>query len=141
MEVEAFLDDVDDGRIHVKDTARCTLDAWPELPYGCTVVEISPIAQEAGFRSLRRRFRVRLSLDRTESERMRPGMSLRAEVIATVRNDVVLAPRAALDLDANPVRAFRSDGDIVEVALGECNALECVIESGLVPGIRLSRAQ
>ena len=141
MEIEAFLDDVDDGQIKVGDEASCWLDAYPDEGYGCTVLEMSPIAQEATRRSLRRRFRVLLSLERTDTDRMRPGMSVKVAVVPLRQSEVVLAPRLALDPMTEPPRAFLRNGDAVDVQLGACNAADCVIEQGLEDGTRLGRAR
>jgi multidrug resistance efflux pump len=137
MRVEAVLTDVDDGRIHVGDPATCTLDAYPVRPIACRVVEITPIAQEPERRSLRRSFRVRVELDRTDPDRMRPGMSLKVEVEPFRLADVLLAPRGGLDLEAEPPVAYLANGREREVTIGACSALECIVEEGLAEGDRL----
>ena len=134
MRVEAVLTDVDDGRIKVGDRASCVMDAYPEFPIGCRVTGITPIAQEPERRSLRRSFRVRVELDETYPDRMRPGMSLKVEVEAFRLPDVILAPRGGLGLDSEPAVAFLRGGDDREVEIGACNALECIVEGGLSEG-------
>jgi multidrug resistance efflux pump len=134
MRVEAVLIDVDDGRIKVGDSASCVMDAYPELPIDCRVTGITPIAQEPERRSLRRSFRVRVELDETHADRMRPGMSVKVEVEAFRIPDVLLAPRGGLDLDSEPAVAFLRGGDDREVAIGACNERECIVEDGLSEG-------
>ena len=137
LEVEAWLMDVDDGRVEAGSPARCRLDAYPEEAYACRVEEIGPIAQARSSESLRRGFRVRVALARTDGARMRPGMSVAIEIEGDRREGVLLAPRAALDLTTDPPRALlRGRGD-TEVVLGGCNAFDCVVESGLEEGRRL----
>ncbi|HEX2060160.1 MAG TPA: hypothetical protein VHK90_05430, partial [Thermoanaerobaculia bacterium] len=53
------------------------------------------------------------------------------------RPSALLAPRAALDLSGKAPRAKVGD-EFREVKLGPCNALECVVVSGLEEGTRLS---
>ena len=137
MKVVARLSDVDDGQIEVGMRAVCTLDTYPEQSYAGEVAEIAPIAQEDDHQSLRRSFRVEIMLETADPEKMRPGMSVKAEVMRPATEDVLIAPRAALDLSTDPARALLADGSDVEVGLGECGALECVVERGLSDGDRL----
>ena len=88
-------------------------------------------------RSLRRSFRVIVDLDKTYSERMRPGMSVKVEVEAFRLPETLLAPRGGLDLEAEPPIALLQGGDNREVRIGPCNALDCVVEDGLSDGERL----
>jgi hypothetical protein len=97
MRVEATVSDVDDGRVAAGAHATCTLDAWPDQPLSGTVREVAPVAQEVGQKSLRRAFKVVVALDRTDPERMRPGMSVKVEVRGTPVASQLTAPRAALD--------------------------------------------
>jgi len=140
MKVDARLSDVDDGAIAPTMRTVCTLDTYPELPFSGTVTEISPIAQEFGRRSLRRAFRVTILLDRADAERMRPGMSVKAEVLPPAVEDVLLAPRAALDFSTDPPRARLANGDQVEVEVDACDELDCAIGAGLAEGDRLEVA-
>jgi HlyD family secretion protein len=140
MKVVAQLSDVDDGRIAVGERARCTLDAYPELSFSGRVTEVAPIAQEDDNESLRRSFRVEVHLDESDPEHMRPGMSVKVEVLPRPIEDVVVVPRAALDLDASPPCVLLADGSRAEVRLGPCTALECVVDEGLAAGVRLRRA-
>ena len=137
MRVEAKLSDVDDGRIVPGLTARCVMDAYPDRVYTGKVADITPVAQEEAGRSLRRAYNVRIELDASDAERMRPGMSVRVEVLAPPRADVLLAPRDGLDFDGPSPRARRATGDPVDVKLGPCNLDECVIESGIEDGAAL----
>jgi multidrug resistance efflux pump len=137
MEVEAKLSDVDDGRIVPGLSVACVLDAYPERTYAGSIAEITPVAQEAAGRSLRRAYNVRVTLKAPDVERMRPGMSVKVEVHPAPREDVLLAPRAGLDLAGAKPRARLSSGETVDVTLGACNREECVIENGITDGARL----
>jgi len=138
MRIESKLDDVDDGRIAVGDRATCTMDAYPELPIPCEIVDFTPIAQEGDRQSVRRSFRVSVALERTETALMRPGMSVKVEVEASSLPDALLAPRGGLDLGVEPPIAHLAGGGEREVRIGSCNALECVVEDGLAEGDRLT---
>jgi multidrug resistance efflux pump len=135
--VDAALSDVDDGRVRAGMAAVCTLDTYPGIAFPGRVAEVSPVARESARSSLLRTFKVRLRLDRVDTVRMRPGMSVKVEILGPEAKEAVLAPRAGLDLAADPPRARLAAGGFVPVRLGACDALDCVALSGLAPGTRL----
>jgi multidrug resistance efflux pump len=140
MMVEAALSDVDDGRIEPGQAVTCSLDAYPALTWTGKITDVAPVANEAPRNPLLRYFPVRIALDRSDPERMRPGMSVRVEVKARQVRGAILAPRAALDFSGPAPRALLAAGGAAEVRLGPCSALECVVESGLEEGTRLRQA-
>lgn len=137
MIVEASLSDVDDGRVTPGMEVLCTLDAYPGESFRGRVEDVAAVAQEAPRRPLLRSFPVRIRLDRADPKRMRPGMSVRVEVMGPAVKGALLAPRAGLDLGASPPRARLAGGRTAEVRLGPCSAADCVIEKGLEEGARL----
>jgi multidrug resistance efflux pump len=137
MRVTAALPDVDDGRVLRGMPARVTLDGYPDLHFAGRVDSVSAVAQEGARGSLRRSFVVLVKLDQVDHERMRPGLSARVEIDRESKDNVLVAPRAALDLAGKSPRARLSGGKLVNVTLGSCNAQECVVISGLNEGARL----
>jgi HlyD family secretion protein len=137
MKVEARLSDVDDGRIAPGMLATCTLDIYPERRFTGRVTEIAPVAQEDDDQSLRRSFRAMILLDESDPLAMRPGMSVRAEVLEPAIENSILVPRATLDWSGDAPRVLLADGSSVEVVLGPCSAQECVVAEGLSEGVRL----
>jgi multidrug resistance efflux pump len=137
MMVQASLSDVDDGRIAPGSEVLCTLDAYPSTHYRGRVADISPVARESQRSPLLRYFPVRISLEKTDPRRMRPGMSVRVEVLGPETRGALLAPREALDFAGREPRALLASGGAAPVKLGPCSASECVIESGVSEGTRL----
>src|SRR5262245_10146927 len=137
MIVEANLSDVDDGRIAPGMEALCVLDAYPGVTYHGRVTEISPVARESRRSLLLRYFPVRIALDRADRRRMRPGMSVRAEVLGPEVKNALLVPREALDLSGARPRVLLAAGGAAEIRLGPCSTDECVVESGVEAGTRL----
>lgn len=137
MMVEARLSDVDDGKIAIGMPAECTLDTYPENPIGGVVTEISPVAHEAGRRSMQRYFRVAVNLDSSDPDLMRPGMSVKVEVRTHSLDDAILVPRGALVFEDDGVQVVLSGGGLEQVSLGPCNVLECVLEDGPPVGTTL----
>ncbi len=137
MQVEAKLSDVDDGRISPGLPAICVIDAYPDHPYSGRIAEITPVAHEAAGRSLRRAYNVRVALDASDADRMRPGMSVKVEVRPTALDNVLLAPREGLDFAGPRPRARLESGGFVDVTIGPCNSDACVVEGGVEAGVRL----
>jgi len=80
---------------------------------------------------------VLVKLDQIDPQRMRPGLSARIEIDRESKDNVLVAPRAALDFSGKSPRARLSGGKFVNVGVGSCNAQECVVTSGLQEGARL----
>jgi multidrug resistance efflux pump len=137
MMVQASLSDVDDGRIRPGMQVLCTLDAYPTTTYRGRVVDISPVARESRRSPLLHYFPVRIELEKVDVRRMRPGMSVRVEVLGAEAKDALLVPRAALDFAAGGPRALLAAGGAAPVRLGPCSADQCVVESGVSEGTRL----
>lgn len=147
MQVTAELPDVDDGEVTTGMEARCSLDAHPDRVYAGRVTAIGPIARRDD-RGLRRYFQVEIALEEADPERMRPGMSVKVELVGDPEPDSLLVPRAALDLGSEPARVRLAGGGWRPVRVDGCDAQRCAVEpdgegSGgaepLAPGQRLAR--
>lgn len=140
--VEAILSDVDEGRVEPGMEVTVTPDAFPDMRLPGRVEEVSPVAREIEGAPLLRYFAVQIVLDpdvEIDRERLRPGMSVKAEVVGPVREDVLLAPRTAVDVSGEEPRVRLADGQWAPVRLGPCNPTHCVVEDGLEDGQRLAR--
>jgi HlyD family secretion protein len=137
IRVNAALADVDDGKIATGMPVTVTLDGYPDMKFTGRIGAISAVAQESRRQSLRRHFEVLVALDRLDPSRMRPGLSARVVVRRESQPSALLAPRAALDLSGKSPRAKVGD-ELRDVKLGPCNALDCVVVSGLEEGTRLA---
>lgn len=139
MEVEARLAESDHGRIAPGQRARCILDTYPERAFVGTVEEVGSVATEAlenRIASSRPGFPVRISLARTEPL-MRPGLSVRVEVVRARFERALVVPRGAVRFEKDgPV--VRSGGRSVKVGLAACTPTDCVVESGLAEGDRVA---
>lgn len=138
LRVRASLSDVDDGSLAIGMAARSTPDIEPELHLPGRITEITPIAREQRVFSERRGFDVAIALEPVQGDTLLlPGMSVRVEV-EVGEGELLLVPRAALDLSRSPARALRQDGSWAEVEVGACSAQACVLVSGLAEGDRLA---
>lgn len=134
MVVEAKLSDVDEGRIQAGMRAQCVVDAFADRPLMGTVRAVSPIAHEPERNSPRRFFDVVVELDETDAEVLRPGLSVKIEVLARAAEDVLLVPRAAVDRTGETPVVRLEDGTEVEVELDFCTAQQCAIAAGIDEG-------
>jgi multidrug resistance efflux pump len=137
VQVEAQVFDVDDGVVRPDAEAICTLDTYPDLRIKGRVTNVTAIANETARNAQRRVFRATIALEQPPTDKLLPGMSVRAEVAAGTQRDVLIAPRAALEIDAGGARVWLAKGEPAPVELGECSALECVVRSGVTDGARL----
>ena len=137
MVVDTRMSDVDDGKVTPGMRVVCTLDAYPERQIGGFVRSITPVAQWLNMRSEQRFFRIMVDLEETDPEIMRPGMSVKVEVVTAVRDDELLVPRRALEFGTEEVFVVLENGDRQRIELGSCSAHECAIRSGLRDGARV----
>jgi hypothetical protein len=69
---------------------------------------------------------------------MRPGLSVRVEVVRATWPKALVVPRGAVRFEKDGPVAKRRGGDTTRVKLVACTPLECVVESGLAEGDRVS---
>ena len=138
MMVDTRMSDVDDGKVTPGMRVVCTLDAYPDRQIGGFVRSITPVAQWLNMRSEQRFFRIMVDLEETDAEIMRPGMSVKVEVVTVVREDELLVPRRALEFGAEEeVFVVLENGDRQRIELGSCGLQECAVRSGLTQGARV----
>jgi HlyD family secretion protein len=139
MEVQAKLAEADHGRIAPGMPARCILDTYSDRVFTARVQDVGSVSSEAfqnGLASARAGFPVRVELDRTDPL-MRPGLSVRVEVVRRVWEKALSIPRGAVRFESD--RALvRRGGSTATVKLAGCTAIECVVQSGLEEGDRVT---
>lgn len=141
MEVSATLSEVDYGAIAPGMPARCVLDTYPDRVFVGRVEQVGAVAAEPtrsfGPVSSRPGFPVRVSLASTDP-RMRPGLSVRVEVVRASRPKALTVPRQAVRFEKG--KAVVTKKGLVgrtDAVLSVCTPVECVVESGLVEGDRV----
>jgi multidrug resistance efflux pump len=142
MEVQAALAESDHGRITPGMKARCILDTYPDRVFEGRLEEVGSVARESGGRgwfasATKPGFPVRISLARTDPL-MRPGLSVRVEVVRGVWEKALSVPRGAVRLEKDGPVVRRAGGEAARVRLTACTPVECVVESGLAEGDRVS---
>ena len=141
MQVHGRLSDVDDGAVRSGMQAECTLDAYPQRRFRGSLHTVSPMARSEGRDVTRRFFDVIVTLDEAPPALLRPGMSVRVEVIRRRVSDATLVPRAALVGGPRPdgkAQVRRLSGELQTIEVDFCSELTCAVRAGLSQGSRLA---
>jgi multidrug resistance efflux pump len=138
MEVAANLSEVDHGAIAAGMPARCILDTYPARTFEGRVEEVRAVAAEArrmaGGASSATGFPVRISLARTDPI-MRPGLSVRVEVVRNAWPRALAIPRQAVRFEKGEAFVTRKGrSESTRVRLAGCTPLDCVVDEGLAEG-------
>ena len=111
--------------------ADCILDAYPDKVWKGTVQQVSPVARGEGREATRRFFDVLVKLDQAAPRFMRPGMSMRVEVVRRRVEGALLVPRAAVRGVARQDRgATARTARRRTVEIDWCTELACVLRGG-----------
>ena len=137
MKVHAQLFDVDDGAVAAGMAADCVLDAYPQKHWRGTVLKVSPAASADGRDSSRRFFDVEVALDKKSDAMIRPGMSIRVDVIRQRKERTHLVPRAAVSAWSGNTDLHTSDGKSASVTIDFCTDLQCSVQGSLPEHTRL----
>ena len=93
LEVLAYVDETDIGRIFVGQIARFTVDTYPNVTFNASVNTIQPKAELQGSVV---NYVVRLDFDRADQYILRPEMTAHVKLVVGQREDALSAPRSAL---------------------------------------------
>jgi len=138
MEVAATLSEVDHGRVTAGMKVRCILDTYPDRTFEGRIEEVRAVAGEprrmAGGAASVSGFPMRISLARTDPV-MRPGLSVRVEVVRQVWTGALVVPRHAVRFEKEGAAVVRKGHTApTPVRLGGCTPQSCVVEEGLAEG-------
>jgi HlyD family secretion protein len=137
MQVRARLSDVDDGAAREGMRADCVLDAYPQRVWKGTVRHVSPVARPEGRDASRRFFDVLITIDQAEPQLMRPGMSMRVEVIRRKAQGALIVPRAAVRSYPGKTEVTLTGGKKQTLDIEWCTELACVARGGVLEGTAL----
>ncbi len=90
LKAEMFVTEAHYGKITVGQHVEIAVDSWPQEKFSASVVRIAP-----RFNPDSRQARVELSVSNTDG-RLKPGMFMRAEMLISAADDVLLIPETAL---------------------------------------------
>lgn len=111
MEVLAMVNEVDGPKLSIGSRCEIRLDSYPDTLITGAVKEISQTAIKAGWMSKAKIFRVTVSLDRTVTEIMKPGMSAQVAVIVNETDAQLLIPRSAVKFEGETANVVRLESN------------------------------
>lgn len=135
-----FIPESDLARVQVGQPAQVTPLAYPDLHLAATVESLGIMAQsQPGYPSWQKYFRVVIRIDQRDP-RLRPGMSLHAEVCSYTRTEAILIPRSAVQWEQGKascrVRTTRGS-EPRPLKLGWSDTRFHEVIEGVAPGDRL----
>jgi len=93
LEVLAYVDETDIGRVEVGQTASFTVDTYPDMEFEARVTAIQPRAELQGSVV---NYVVRLDFEPEGDFILRPEMTAHVQLVVNEREDALTAPRNAL---------------------------------------------
>jgi len=127
IEIRAFVSKVNGGLLRPGQRVRIAIDSHPSLEFGGVVDYVPEVAERLRRFSNVRVFLVRLKLDRTDKALMKPGMSVRAEIILDEREGLLL-PRQAIAEDSGRYFVNHLTRGKTEIKVIIRNTTSCLIE-------------
>jgi HlyD family secretion protein len=111
MEVLAQVNEVDGPKLSIGSPAEIRLDSYPDTVITGGVKEISQTAVKASWMAKAKIFRVTVSLNRTVTEIMKPGMSAQVSVVVSESAPQLLIPRSAVKFDGETAKVTRIEAN------------------------------
>ncbi|HLG15340.1 MAG TPA: efflux RND transporter periplasmic adaptor subunit [Blastocatellia bacterium] len=111
MEAVAQVNEVDGPRLSPGQRATIKLDAYPGVEIAGAVKEIAETAVKASWMSKAKVFRVVVSLNRTVTEIMKPGMSAQIAVSIADHEAQLVVPRSSVAFESGTPLVARLESD------------------------------
>ena len=141
---EATVAEMDLARVQVGQRAILRLESDPGHPFPARILSIAPIVRSEGWNNPRKVAFLRLALDRTEPDRMRPGMRFRGDLQVDRVARVLAIPEDTIAFGPTGPVTFRWAGlfkapEPVALKLGASGGNLIQVLSGLNQGDRILR--
>lgn len=138
MEAKCFVLEKDAGELKVGQSAKITLDPYPGVEFMGKVKSIDNLARALDYDSPVKYFQTIVTLDKTDTNLMKPGVKLKGEITAGQLKAVTVVPRSAVVKKEKDYIAYVQKGpnqyDPVPVKLGQGDLIQVIVTEGLVPG-------
>ncbi len=133
MIVKTTVSEVDVSKISLDQKVEITLDAIPGPVFTGLVTDIGTLAHSKERGSQINVFDVEVQLDSSD-ERLKPGMSAKADIIIDILDEVISVPIEAVFERDDTTVVYTKSGKKIPVALGARNDEAVIITSGLEEG-------
>jgi len=135
--VETSVSEVDVSKVDSGQQVEIRLDAVPGPVYGGTITSISTLAQRKSRGSQINVFEIEVTIDTTD-ERLKPGMSAKADIIVDTYENVLSVPLEAVFERDDTTVVYTEGGKTIPVSLGARNDFGVIITSGLEEGMDIA---
>ena len=140
MAVETSVREFDVHKVHPRQKARVSFDAFPGLALDGHVDFIGNLATKSSNSRGGKEFGLRILLDGTDAK-LRPGMTAQVDIdVDRIPDTLILPIEAIFEKDGRPYCYAEENGTVVEreIETGLSNADQVAIVSGLHEGQRVS---
>jgi HlyD family secretion protein len=137
---EAFVPEVDIGKIKTGQRAEVTIDAFPDKIYSGSIKTIGTLVRPKAWDIPNKILDIQIALDQLDTSIMRPAMSVKAKIETSKIDNCLAVPLKAVRTTAegSMVKVKTDQGwRQQQVKLGESNGTEVVIVEGLNAGDRI----
>ncbi len=113
LELLARVNEVDGPRLSIGQTAQVFLDSYPDIKINGKIKDISQTAAKAGTSrsDTTKIFKVVVSLEKTLTDIMKPGMSAQVEVSLAENTPQILVPRFAVEFHNKQAQVLKQVGE------------------------------
>jgi multidrug efflux pump subunit AcrA (membrane-fusion protein) len=111
MEVISAVNEVDGPKLSIGQKATIRLDSYPHIEITGSVKAIAQTAVKASWRTKAKIFKVVISLDKTVTEIMKPGMSAQVSIILSESQSDLVIPRSTLGFESDSPGVVRLEGE------------------------------
>jgi HlyD family secretion protein len=137
---EAFVPEVDIGKIKTGQRAEVTIDAFPDKVYSGSIKTIGKLVRPKAWDIPNKILDVQIALDQLDASIMRPAMSVKAKIETSSIENCLAVPLKAIRTTAEGSMVKVKTGQgwrEQQVKLGESNGAEVMILEGLKAGDRI----
>lgn len=137
---EAYVPEVDIGKVKTGQRAEVTIDAFPDKVYSGSVKSVGTLVRPKAWDIPNKILDIQIALDQLDISIMRPAMSVKAKVkTSSVENCLAVPLKAVRTTAEGSMIKLKTDQGWREqhVKLGESNGTEVVILEGLKAGDRI----
>jgi multidrug resistance efflux pump len=141
LRAEAFVPEVDIGKIRLGQRAEITIDAFPGKTYTGKVVKMDTLVRQKAWDIQNKTLSVEIQFDQLDTNLLRPAMGIKTRIETGALTNCLAVPLKAVRTTADGARVkVRTATGWREqtVKLGEANASEVVIVAGLNAGERVA---
>jgi len=138
---EAFVPEVDIGKIKTGQRAEVTIDAFPDKIYSGSIKTIGTLVRPKAWDIPNKILDIQIALDQLDTSIMRPAMSVKAKIETSSIENCLAVPLKAVRTTAegSMIKVKADQGwRQQQVKLGESNGTEVVIVEGLNAGDRIA---